>query len=320
MYGPRPRLAAFWLGLLKPSSQQQYLVALRLFADWAAVMYPSFWVLSEEEQDFALSEYALECQDNDDCGVQLLSTTVAAVSRAYGRRRRFTAASLTVEGWKAGLAIKQAPPMSSVVTYAHVALLTAAQRLEEAAAVLVCFTGVMRISEVLSLVMGDVLLPSQHQMGQYVVILLRFGKRGAPDATRIVIGLPLVVRWITLYKNRVCAGRKSDERFCSISYTTFRKWLRRASVALGFEGSFFTSHSMRRGGATEMVRSGVPVLDTMQYGRWASYSSFRIYVAKGDVLLTRFLQRLSDEEWLRLEAVARLTLVALERAAACASP
>ena len=178
----------------------------------------------------------------------------------------------------------------------------------------------MRISEMLSLTMGDVLLPDQHQMGQYVVILLRFGKRGAPDATHIVVGLPLVVRWITQYKNTVCAGRKSDETFCSISYTTFRKWFRRASVALGFEGTFFTSHSMRRGGATEMARAGVPVLDTMQYGRWASYSSFRVYVAKGDVLLTRFRQRLGDEKWQRLEAVARLTLVALERAAACASP
>ena len=72
--------------------------------------------------------------------------------------------------------------------------------LEEAAVVLVCFTGVMRISKVLSLTMGDVLLPSQLQMGQFVFILLKFGKRDAPDATRIVIGLPLVVRWLSMYK------------------------------------------------------------------------------------------------------------------------
>ena len=293
-------------------------MALRLFADWITIMYPQFWVLSEEDQDYALSEYALECQENEECGAQLVATTIAAVARTYGRRRRFPAASMTVEGWKAGLDIKQAPPMSSVVTYAHVALLTAAARLQEAVAVLLCFTGVMRISEVLSLLMGDVLLPDQHQMGQYVVILLRFGKRNAPDATRIVVGLPLVVRWITLYKNTVCAGRKSDEKFCSISYSTFRKWFRRASEALGFEGTFFTSHSMRRGGATELVRAGVPVLDTMQYGRWASYSSFRVYVAKGDVLLTRFRQSLKDDQWLRLEAMAKLPMVTLERAAACA--
>ena len=162
MYGPRPRLAAFWLGLPKPSCREQYLVALRLFADWVLVMYPDFWTLSEEEQDYALSEYALECREGGDLGSQFVATTIAAISRTYGRRRRYAAASLTVEGWKAGLEVKQAPPMPSVVTYAFVALLTAAHRLQEAAVVLLCFTAVMRISEVLSLTMADVLLLSRH--------------------------------------------------------------------------------------------------------------------------------------------------------------
>ena len=184
--------------------------------------------------------------------------------------------------------------------------------------IFICFTGMMRISEVLSLTMADVLLPADHAMGDYVLILLRSGKRDVPDATRIVIGLPPVVRWLTVYKLRLCAGRAQTSPFCQVSYSTFRKWLRRAAPALGFEEGFYTSHSMRRGGATEMTRAGVPLLDAMHYGRWTSFSSFRLYIAKGDVLLTRLKQQLSDAEWRKLEVLSGLTMAVIERAVACA--
>ena len=313
MFGPRPRLAAFWIGLLKPASREQYLVALRIFSDWAHVMFPDFWLMSEEDQDFALSEYALQQKEEESVGVQLVATTIAAISRVYGRRRRYAAASLTVEGWRAGTEIRQAPPMPSVVCYAMVTVLAAADRLQVALAVLLCFTGVMRISEVLSLRVGDVLVPAEHLMVLFILILLRAGKRDVPDATRIVIGRPDVVHWAITYKALTCEGRGAGEPFCMVSYTTFRKWLRRASAALGFSEGYFTSHSMRRGGATEMARAGIPLLDVMQYGRWASFSSFRLYIAKGEVLLTRWKQSLDDADWQKLFVLARLILAVLAR-------
>ena len=221
----------FLIGLLKPQSRQQYVLALQIFADWVSAMFPSFWNANEEEQDFALSEYTLECRDREQCGAQFCSTTISAVSRVYGKRRRYGAASLTVEGWKAGMDVRQAPPMPASVAYAIGVLLTVLGKLDVAAAVLLCFTGLMRISEALSLTMGDVLLPAEHESGPFILVLLRSGKRDAPDATRIIIGVPAVVAWVQLYNERARRGRESKDLFCDVSYSTFRKWMRRTWVA-----------------------------------------------------------------------------------------
>ena len=60
-----------------------------------------------------------------------------------------------------------------------------------------------------------------------------------------------------------------------------------------------------------MARAGVPLTDVMIFGRWASLSSFKLYIAKGDVLLTRLRQDLADEKWSAIERLATLILVAL---------
>ena len=41
-----------------------------------------------------------------------------------------------------------------------------------------------------------------------------------------------------------------------------------------------SSHLLRRESATEMARSGFPLMDVMIFGRWASLSSFKFYIAK----------------------------------------
>ena len=46
-----------------------------------------------------------------------------------------------------------------------------------------------------------------------------------------------------------------------------------------------------------MARIGIPLTDIMLYGRWSSLSSFKLYIAKGDVLLTRLRQNVSEEQW-----------------------
>ena len=187
MYGPRPRLAAFWIGLLKDSSREQYITALRIFSEWALVMCPGFWDLDEESQDFALCDYTLECRDGEEHGPQHCATTIAAVQRCFGRRRKYHAASMTVEGWRGGLEVRQAPPAPAVVVYAFATLLAAAGRVECAGVTLICFTALLRISEALGLCVADVLLPGDHHMGRVVLLLLRTAKRDAPDSARVVV-------------------------------------------------------------------------------------------------------------------------------------
>jgi len=275
------------------------------------VLYPSFWHLAEEEQDFALAEYVLDSLDSEAVGPQLCGTAISAVARLYGKRRKYPAASLTVEGWRSGLDVRQAPPMPMMVCYALVTVLCGQRRPQVAGVTLLAFTAVLRIGEALALRMRDVLLPEDHGMGEYLLLLLCEVKKGAPDATRVIIGVPGVIQWYRAYRLAFLQGAKADSKVFGISYNTFRRWFGRSCVALGFDEGYYSSHSLRRGGATELVRRGFPLMDVMQYGRWASIASFRLYVAKGDVLLTRLRQNLADNKWTFLERVAGLWFAAL---------
>ena len=311
MSGPSAKLAAFWIGLLRSSSREQYTAALNIFTTWAKTMAPNFWSQDEESQDYVLAEYVLECRDGEVLAPQHCSTVIAAVQRCFGRRRKYSAAALTVEGWRSGLEIRQAPPMPAAVVYACASIMIAAGRAECAGVLLLCFSGLLRISEGLALRGLDVLLPSEHLMGPFLLLLLRTGKRDAPDSSRVVISAPAIVEWLVEFKTARCQGAEASDRLFGVSYSTFRKWMRRSIACLGFEPGYYTSHSLRRGGATEMARAGVPLMDVMIFGRWASLSSFKLYIAKGEVALTRLRQDLTTEKWSAIERLATLILVAL---------
>ena len=60
-----------------------------------------------------------------------------------------------------------------------------------------------------------------------------------------------------------------------------------------------------------MAQSGFPLMDVMIFGSWASLSSFKLYIAKGDVILTRLRQDFSDARWDVVERLASLVLVVL---------
>jgi len=67
-------------------------------------------------------------------------------------------------------------------------------------------------------------------------------------------------------------------RVCTWSYETHRRRLQKACKALGFEDLVFTPHSMRAGGATQMLMDGFPFDSIQQAGRWGSPQSCKIYL------------------------------------------
>ena len=68
-----------------------------------------------------------------------------------------------------------------------------------------------------------------------------------------------------------------------------------------------------------MATAGLPLTDVMHYGRWQSFSSFKLYTAKGEVLLTRLKQEFSEQQWENIETLSKLMLVALRHSAACSA-
>ena len=61
-----------------------------------------------------------------------------------------------------------------------------------------------------------------------------------------------------------------------------------------------------RGGATHMLLDGVSVETIMEYGMWASASSARLYLQRGEPFLLRVREGQVPGAWPRVRAVAAL--------------
>ena len=83
-----------------------------------------------------------------------------------------------------------------------------------------------------------------------------------------------------LLRRRV-AGRDPLDPLFGLSYDQLRDAFNAAIVRIGAGGIGFVLHSCRHGGATDDYLRGVPVLDIVQHGRWASHQGARRYINAG---------------------------------------
>eukprot|EP00959_Pyramimonas_sp_CCMP1952_P091797 1921673-Pyramimonas_sp.AAC.1 len=75
---------------------------------------------------------------------------------------------------------------------------------------------------------------------------------------------PSTVAWFDHYAFRFPA--KPGDRVCPVSYPRFQRWLQKAADALGFGAVHWTSHGLRRGGATGLLARGAPLADSILFG------------------------------------------------------
>ena len=188
--------------------------------------------------------------------------------------------------------------------YALVVLLWGLKRQPIAMCVLLCFVGLLRIGEALSLTWADLLMPDEHHSGAFVVIMLRNPKRAAINAHKVFPTNPLVISVLVAYK--AAFHTFSQDRCFKFSYNTFARHYQRALQGLGLDIRHYKSHSLRRGGATALALAGWPLARICEAGRWESEKSAKLYVMRGEVLLIRARAGLSAEQWRRLECLARL--------------
>ena len=209
--------------------------------------------------------------------------------------------------WTAGSlsqSTMQALPFPEPVLGAIVVLLALCRRPKLGVALLICFAGLLRISEALALTWEDVIFPDQHLGGYFIVLMLRTTKKGILDGERVVLHNKRLVDYLVEFRSRYM--KKSSEPFCRASYTTIRTWLHRATGALGFDPELFRTHSCRRGGATALALAGFPLSEIMLRGRWASDTSCRLCTKKGEVSLLRFRSGISLAQYETITTLANI--------------
>lgn len=85
-----------------------------------------------------------------------------------------------------------------------------------AAAIVLCFTGLLRVSEALAVTWKDIVF-----LDQRVILMLGRTKRGFEE--KVMFTHPHTVAWLHSYKSK--HGRSSGHSICGISYAKFRYWL-----------------------------------------------------------------------------------------------
>ena len=117
-----------------------------------------------------------------------------------------------------------------------------------AAAVLLCWSALLRASEALALCFRSfVRIPSG-----FVIILGR-SKRGVEQKINMLE--PSIVLWFEHYLRS--RSNAPSERVVPISYTKLQYWLRKAASWLGFGHIHWTTHGLRRGAASHMSLMGI---------------------------------------------------------------
>ena len=268
----------------------------------------NFEQLSEEAQDFLLCEVLHDYYEDGDITVQTARDLIAALQKTYLHRRKYTAASWVVRAWASQLPISQAAPLPENTAYAFFTLIVGMGRPAAALALLLSFCGLLRISEALNLARDDVVITRGEDNVECVILLLRRTKRGIPLGERVVLSNPAV---IGIVKSYIKLYGGCGKLFLDSSYSSVRRYLAKAALALGFESTTFRTHSCRRGGASALALRGVAIQDIMFFGRWSSESSCREYIKKGETLLVRMEAKLARHQILRMASLSRLSRVAL---------
>ena len=146
------------------------------------------------------------------------------------------------------------------------------------AVMIACFKGLLRASEALTLKAGDVF-----DLGSCFVFRLGIAKRGQEQ--KALVQDPAAVKFLrdfTAWRGPV----DDDAGYFGISYNQLQRWLQRSVALLGLDGHW-TSHGLRRGGATELVALGTPPSTIALLGRWLSERSLRQYLRLGELALLR---------------------------------
>lgn len=161
---------------------------------------------------------------------------------------------------------------------------------------LLCYTALLRVSEALHLRWQDC-YPAPTEWA----LALGATKRGLEQ--QVVLRHPRVLAWLRLYRKRFLGS--PDSLMCPVTYSRYGRQLQRAAEALGFRSIRWTSHGLRRGGATQLLREGVPLADVMMAGRWLSERRCREYFRRGEVCLTRLRADIEVRAWQRAARTQR---------------
>ena len=255
--------------------------------------------IGHEEMDWLLAEQIVEWHDasyETALGLSRGAFLIAAYSK-HRPQARFRVAWKALDVWRVRVPARQAPAFSANMAFACsvISVMVFKQR-EVAMGIILCFCGLLRASEMLNLRGKDLV-----DCGDSFVVLIAVAKRGLEQ--KVLISHPRVIAFLRHYLKWRQAG--DEDIVVPITYGRFQRWLGKAVRLLGLPGHW-TSHGLRRGGATELLRCGISLGQIALIGRWLSERSMREYLCRGEVCLLRFRKDVDSAIWDSIDRIASI--------------
>jgi len=276
------RLRSF---LRTPRTIQRYQRAVGQFAVWARTK--GIRVRTAAEADAALQLYFDQLFDEGSGrGRSVAAAVLSGVQVAQPAwRGQLHGAQESLAGWAKKVPTESYPPLVHHLAVACAVWLAHQGRWRAGAAVLVAFEGLLRVTEMASMNVGDVLLPEDSRVGDgdvkgatLCLPRTKTGRNQSVDITNssAVQCLRLLMR-----------GRSKGRPLVGLSGLQLLRAVKDACAGLGLGGAYVW-HSLRHGKATSLRLQGVPVAEIQLLGRWRDSKSVLIYM---QTLKARLLQQ-----------------------------
>ena len=259
--------------LVKPATLKAYQYSLQLFYLWLA-FWSLTWPSDRDELDLLVSQFAEAAWEEGEsrstfaCLVSGIAYLVPPLRNSlFGSRRLITA-------WDKSEVVARSFPINDDMAWALAGSALALNWYLIAFAVLIGYSGMFRVMELLSLTAGSL---SGTLADASVTLLLRNTKTSNRKQTTesVTITEPRAAAALALLADGKLPG---DLLFAGLSPKRLRSALRSLSVTLGLQDLLITPHSFRRGRATQRFRETGSFHVVAEEGRWDSLTTCRKYV------------------------------------------
>ena len=206
---------------------------------------------------------------------------VAGIQFFLGRRRRFPEAWRLLATWAKHEMPYRVPPLPPIVLLALADMARCQGLVGLAAILLMGFHGCLRTGEMLG-IRRDHILVDNYGLGTLLLPDTKGGKRkGINEMVTITEGR--IGRLLAYASSQLLPG---DLLFQG-SPVQFRQWFASSLAALGIGDMGFQPYSIRRGGATHLLQSGMTMDAILIRGRWEHARTARIYLTEGRAEIIR---------------------------------
>ena len=308
------RLEAFLLSVLRENSAKQYARVLDAFWADCRLKAVRFGNLSKEARDIYVAEYILDCKE-EQRGTRNEAQLLLSALRKIMPRMKFVIAWRVVDTWKRHEPVKQSPAAPPELAKAIAVVAVAYGRSSVGAVSIFGFSALLRCGETLELRRRDV-----HLGSDCLVLTLGRTKRGEQQKVSVEDSVDdgFLRLWLLAFLEGWSGG--PDDRLFPASYSQIYYWLGKICAFLGVSHWGMKSHSFRRGGASSLLAKRWAMENILVQGRWASISSAREYLKKGEVALLRLRAADEKEVWRTLAlwtalgpSVFELGLISVEK-------